>query len=196
MEKRNLHEEIIKVCFKIARRGEKALILVGDIDYKQLVEQEIKPFNVIKNPKLLESLALMEGAIIIDKDGNMKAYGVKIKSKLTWKNFGTKHIEGISASINEGNTVYVISNEDLKIRIFKEGKLILEIDAKEKNIEKKIPEISKILESIGIGTVSVIGLSAIAPVVGIVINPGITIFVLVTGVSYFLKKAVELKWIK
>lgn len=192
----NLNEEIIKVGLRICKRNEGGLIVVGDCEYTPLVEQEVRPFDITKHIKLLESLVLMDGAVIIGKDGLLKAYGVKIKSNFTWKNFGTRTSAGYSASMKEGNIVYIISQEDCKIRIFQSGKLIMEIDGKQKDIEKKIPEISKIMESVGWGTASILGVGLVAPTLGIVITSGITIFVVSTGVVYFLKKAKEWKWIK
>ena len=86
-EEKSLEEALIEVGLRIAKRGEGALFVVGDVEYKPLVDQDVPPFNVINNPKLLESLALMDGAVIIDKEGIMKAYGVMIKSRRTFKNF-------------------------------------------------------------------------------------------------------------
>jgi len=63
MIQEELNKTIIEVCLKIAKRGEGAIILVGNQENKPLVKQEVKPFNVIENPKLLESLALMDGAV-------------------------------------------------------------------------------------------------------------------------------------
>jgi hypothetical protein len=192
----NLNEEIIKVCLKIAKRGEGALIIIGDVEYTPLVKQEVKEFNVIENPKLLESLALMDGAVVVTRNGMMKAYGVKLKSKLVWNNFGTRHSAGYSASMNDGTTAYIVSEEDSKVRIFKEGKLILEVDGKQKDIEKRIPEISKIMESVGWGTLGTIGAGLLAPFIGITIVSGITVFVVTTGLTYTIKKLQDWKWIK
>ena len=63
-------------------------------------------------PKLLESLALMDGAVIIGRNGKMKAYGAMIKSTKTIRNFGTRHSAAISASEGE-NIVVVVSEEDV-----------------------------------------------------------------------------------
>jgi hypothetical protein len=193
---KELNEKIIEIALRICKRKEGALIIVGEADYTPLVEQEVEPFNIINNPKLLESLALMDGACIINQNGFLKAYGVKIKSNFTWKNFGTKHSAGYSASIKNDTTAYVISEEDTTIRIFKEGKLILEIDGRQKDIEKKIPEISKIIESIGWGTLGTIGMGLLAPALGIVITSGITIFAVTTGITYTIKKLQDLKIIR
>ncbi len=193
-----LNEEIIKVCLKIAKRNEGAIIVVGDCDYSPLVKQVVPSFNVIENPKLLESLALQDGAVVLDKFGIMKAYGVMLKvSKLNiLKNFGTRHNSGINASMKDGNKVYVVSEEEQKIRIYSSGKQILEIDGKVKGIENKVSEISNIMESIGWGTGITIGAGLVAPAVGIVAISGVTIFVVTTGVTYLLKKFKEIGWIK
>lgn len=97
-ERKKIEELLIEVCLRIAKRGEGALFIVGKIEYKPLVKQEVPSFNVFKNPKLLESLAIMDGAVVLDNNGMMKAYGVMIKSKKVFKNFGTRHSAGISAS--------------------------------------------------------------------------------------------------
>ncbi|MEK6881601.1 MAG: diadenylate cyclase, partial [Nanoarchaeota archaeon] len=98
-----LQETLIQVGLRIAKRGEGALFVVGDVEYKPLVDQQVPPFKVMNNPKLLESLAIMDGAIVIDFSGYMKAYGVKIKATKIFKNFGTRHSAGISASMKKGN---------------------------------------------------------------------------------------------
>lgn len=193
----NLNEEIIKVLLRISKRNEGALIVVGEADYKPMVEQEqVESFNILNNLKLFEILCLIDGAVVVKQNGMLEAYGVKIKSPLVWKNFGTKHSAGYSASVKEGTTAYVLSQEDSKIRIFKTGKLILEIDCKEKNIEKKIPEINNIMESVGYGTIGVVGATLLAPFIGITIISGVTIFYVTTGVVYALKKFKEMGWIK
>mgnify|MGYP001573803005 FL=1 len=52
---KELEETLIEVGLKVAKRGEGALFVVGDAKYRPLVDQKIKPFNVVKNPKLFES---------------------------------------------------------------------------------------------------------------------------------------------
>lgn len=178
----NLNEEIIKVCLKIAKRGEGALIVVGEAKYKPLVNQDVQSFDVIKNPKLLESLALMDGAVIVNQDGMMEAYGVKINGNLTIKNFGTRHSAGVNASLKKGTTAYLVSEEESKIKVFKEGREIAQIDALQKGIEKNVSTVSKILEGIGIGTVETVGASLLIPNLGLSLIPGVIIF----GGAYLL----------
>ncbi|MFA5070761.1 MAG: DNA integrity scanning protein DisA nucleotide-binding domain protein [Candidatus Pacearchaeota archaeon] len=180
---KKLEEVLIQVGLRIAKRGEGALFVVGDAEYKPLVNQKVPAFNVMENPKLLESLALMDGAVIINKDGMMKAYGVMIKAKKTFKNFGTRHSAGLSAS-TKGNIVFVISEEDKKIRILREGKMVMQIDALQKNVERSVSNAAGILESIGIGTIGTIGTGLLAPSLGIALLPGVILF----GSAYYLLK--------
>lgn len=191
-----LDEEIIKVLLKVAKRGEGALIVVvgkaDDVKYKPLVEQTVPSFNIIENPKLLESLALMDGAVIVDKFGIMLSYGVKVESKKIMKNFGTRHSAALSASFNKSTTSFVLSEEDRKIRVLRMGKIVMQIDTLEKGIEKKVSEMSHILEGIGVGTIGTIGagiLATSAGFAGITLIPGVIIF----GGAYYLMKKIKEK---
>jgi len=157
--------------------------VVGETEYSSLVEQSVPPFKVSENSKLLESLALMDGAVIIDKEGIMRSYGAMIKTTKTFKNFGTRHSAAISAS-KKGNTSIIISEEDRKIRIFKEGKMIMQIDPSQKNIEKSVPFAVDILESVGAGTLGTIGTTLLVPSLGIALLPGLIVF----GSAYYIAR--------
>ena len=133
---KKLEEVLIQIGLRIAKRGEGALFVVGDVEYKPLVNQKVPPFKIIDNPKLLESLALMDGAVIIDSNGMLKAYGVRIKSTKVFKNFGTRHSAAISAA-KGNNLVVLVSEEDKKIRILKQGKMVMQLDALQKDVGKK-----------------------------------------------------------
>ena len=188
MEKSNknmkeLQETLIQVGLKIAKRGEGALFVVGIVKHRLLVDQAVPPFKVVDNPKLLESLAIMDGAVIIDKKGMLRAYGAMISSTKTFKNFGTRHSAAISAS-RKGNLVVIVSEEDKKVRIFKEGKMIMQIDALQKDVEKAVPEAVNILESVGAGAIGTIGTTLLAPTLGLALLPGIVVF----GSAYYLTK--------
>ncbi|MDD5012352.1 MAG: DNA integrity scanning protein DisA nucleotide-binding domain protein [Candidatus Nanoarchaeia archaeon] len=182
-KKVSLEEVLVQVGLRIAKRGEGALFVVGDVPYTSLVKQTVPPFNVIDNPKLLESLALIDGAVIIDKNGFLKAYGVMIKSKRVLKDHGTRHSAALTAA-TEGNFVVIISEEDRKVKILKDGKMVMQLDALQKNVEKTVPRIVGFLEAIGAGTVGAIGTSVLAPTLGIALLPGVIVF----GSAYYLVK--------
>ncbi len=178
---KKIEETLIQVGLRVAKRGEGALFVVGKTEYKPLVDQTVPPFRVTENPKLLESLALMDGAVIINHKGFMEAYGVRIKSKKILKNFGTRHSAAVSAAKGD-NLVVVVSEEDKKIRILKKGKMVMQLDALQKGVEKSVPQAVNVLESVGAGTVGAIGTSILLPAAGIAFLPGIVIF----GSAYYL----------
>lgn len=185
-EDKKLEETLIQTGLKIAKRGEGALFVVGKIEYKPLVNQTIPPFKAVSNPKLLESLALMDGAVIINEKGYVTAYGVMIKTKRTLKNFGTRHSAGLSAA-KGNNLVVIVSEEERKIKILKKGKMIMQIDALQKDVEKNVSVAVKTLESIGAGTIGTIGTSLLLPTLGISFLPGIILF----GSIYYISKAIS-----
>jgi len=187
-ELKRLKEILIQTGLKIAKRGEGALFVVGKVEYKPLVNQTVPPFKAITNPKLLESLALMDGAVIINEKGYVIAYGAMIKSRKAIKNFGTRHSAGLSAA-KGNNLVVIISEEERKIKVLQKGKMIMQIDALQKNVEKNVSGAVKALESIGAGTVGTIGTSLLLPSLGIAFFPGVILF----GSAYYLGKLISKK---
>lgn len=188
-KKLSLEEVLIQVGLRIAKRGEGALFVVGDVQYKTLVNQTVPPFKVIDNPKLLESLALIDGAVIIDKKGFLKAYGVMIKSKKVFKNYGTRHSAALSAAYGD-NLVVIISEEDRKVKILKDGKLVMQLDALQKDVEKSVPNVVNFLEAVGAGTVGALGTSLLAPALGLALLPGVLVF----GSAYYIIKILHKKY--
>lgn len=186
---KELEETLVQVGLRIAKRGEGALFVVGDVRYRLLIDQSVPPFKASDNPKLLESLALIDGAVIIDKKGYVKAYGAMIKSTSTIKNFGTRHSAAVTASKHKGNLVVIVSEEDKKVKILKEGKMIMQLDALQKDVEKSVPQAVRILESVGAGTLGTLGTSLLVPALGITLLPGVAIF----GSAYYLGKILSEK---
>lgn len=191
-----LEERLIYVALKLARKGEGGLfilVLGKRPRFKTLVKQNIKPFDVteIKNQKLLESLAMIDGAVIINKEGKIIAYGAMIKSTVPLRGFGTRHAAALTASKNN-NVCILSSEEERKVKIFKNGKYIMQIDPLEKDIEKKVPVISKILESVGVGFLGTLGVATLLPTLGITIIPGVILF----GGSYYALKTFLNKIVK
>ena len=185
---KKLEEVLIQVGLRIAKRGEGALFVVGETKYTPLIDQSVPPFKAPDNPKLLESLALMDGAVIINKKGFVIAYGVRIKTTKIFKNFGTRHSAAISAATGD-NIVVIVSEEDKKVRVMKKGKTVMQIDALQKNVEKDVSKAVKVLETIGAGTVGAVGTSILFPPLGVAILPGIVIF----GSAYYLGKLIQKK---
>ena len=183
-KQKELEETLMRVCLRIAKRDEGALLVIGKVKYSPLIEQSVPNFEANKNPKLLESLALIDGAVILNKQGFVTAYGALIKTRTAFKNFGTRHSAAMTASKNKDNMVCLVCEEDKKIRVFKKGRMIMQIDPKEKNIENSISPATDILETIGAGTLGTIGTSILAPTLGITLLPGVVVF----GSAYYFGK--------
>jgi DNA integrity scanning protein DisA with diadenylate cyclase activity len=192
IKKNELEETLIEVGLRIAKREEGALFVIGKAEYEVLIDQNVPSFKVVENPKLLESLALIDGAVIITNDGFVEAYGAMIKSNSVFKNFGTRHSAAATASKEPENFVLVVSEEDKKIRIFKEGKIVMQIDALQKDIEKSVHQAVGILESVGVGTIGTVGASILVPSLGLSLLPGVVIF----GSAYYLSKILSEKFIR
>lgn len=191
---KKIEEAVIKIAIEIAKSGEGALIVIGEnIKYERLIRQKFSRLNIFDNgaPKILKGLAVIDGAVILDKKGNLVDYGVLIKKTKAFVGYGTRHAAAVAASNNE-NIAVMISEEERKIKVFKNGRYLMQIDAFEKNVEKKVPMISTVLESVGAGVLGTIGTATLAPTLGIALLPGIIVF----GGSYYAIKAFMSKYKK
>jgi DNA integrity scanning protein DisA with diadenylate cyclase activity len=196
-ESKDLHkkieQEILDVAIEVSKKGEGALFIIGDkVNYERLLTQEFKPFNVLDKGarKLLVGLAIIDGAVVIDNKGLVKDYGALIRGAKAFTGYGTRHSAAITASENN-NTAILCSEEEKKVKIFKNGKYVMQIDALEKGIETKTSSIATMLETIGAGFIGTVGVAALAPALGIALIPGVVIF----GGSYLAIKSILAKFV-
>lgn len=186
---KRIEERLIQIAIKLARRGEGGLfVIVSDKKppFKLLIKQNINPFKVTetRNEKLAESLATIDGAVIVNKEGRLIAYGAMIKDSMPFRGHGTRHAAALAAS--KGNNVSILSSEEeRKVKIFKNGRYIMQLDALEKNIENNLSQVGVFLESIGAGFLGTIGVATLLPALGVTIIPGVIIF----GSSYYAIKS-------
>lgn len=177
MSVENIEETLTRIALKIAKQGKGCIFVLmnNKLDYAPLIEQDIKPFKVYENQRRTEALALLDGACIITPQGDLIAYSVNVLHIKTFVGYGTRHGAAYTASHN-GNIVLMASEEDMKVRIFKDGKLIMQIDPHEKGIENKTKEVVSVMESVGAGTIGAIGVGILVPTIGITLIPGIIVF--------------------
>lgn len=185
IEKRHerIIERILKIALEIAKEGEGALFVIdSDVKYKRLLKQRFKPFSIFEkgSGRLLKSLAVIDGAIIIDGKGIVKDYGAMVIANKTFTGYGTRHSAGLSAS--KGGISILASEEDRNVKIFKDEKIIMQLNSLKEHIEESVPLATKILESLGFGAIGAIGTSLIIP--AIALPQGIIIF----GGSYYALK--------
>jgi DNA integrity scanning protein DisA with diadenylate cyclase activity len=184
---KEIEKVLIRAGIEIARKGEGALFVISDkINYKRMIKQKISSFSIFDCDarKLLVSIASIDGAVIINHRGVVIDYGVKLGSKKVLKGFGTRHAAAYSSSFAKRTVSILVSQEERKIKVFSRGKIVAQIDALEKEVEKKVDDVHDLLESVGVGALSALGVSAIAPGLGIAIVPGIMLF----GVPYYIFK--------
>ncbi|MEM3405494.1 MAG: DNA integrity scanning protein DisA nucleotide-binding domain protein [Candidatus Pacearchaeota archaeon] len=191
-KRKKIEEILIKVGIEIARKGGGALFIISDsCKYKRLLKQKIKPFSIFEKgaEKILMSIGTIDGAVIVNSKGMIKDYGAFIKSKKIFKGFGTRHIAAYNASLNKDTIAILVSEEEKKVKIFKEGKIILQFDTLEKNIQKNVNETFKLLESLGFGTLSSVSISTLIPGLGVSIFPGIILF----AAPYYIFRKIQEK---
>jgi len=183
---KKIEEKVLEIAIELAKKGEGALFVIGDkVKYDSLIKQKLEKFNIFDSgaEKILKSIATIDGAIIIKKSGDVIGYGAMIKRSKPYTGYGTRHAAAVTASEN-GNTAIMSSEEERKVKIFRDGKFIMQMDALQKNIEKEIPKVASFLESIGAGLIGAVGVTALAPALGIALLPGVIIF----GVGYYAFK--------
>ena len=179
-----------EIAIEIAKHGEGALFIIGEnIHYAHLIKHKMKRVSVFEKgaEKLLKGLAVIDGAVIINPKGSLVDYGVLIKNTSPYFGYGTRHAAAITAS-KKGNIAILVSEEERKVKVFKDGKYIMQIDALQKNVAKRVSTISELLESTGVGVIGTIGAATLVPVLGITLIPGIIIF---GGSYYAIKSLVE-----
>ena len=153
------------------------------IKYDDLFEKDIEAFDIIKYPRRFEILSAIDGACIINKEGKLISYSAMIKNAKPYKGFGTRHAAAYTVSFG-GNIVIMTSEEDKKVRVFRDGVMIMQIDPTEKEVKHKTKEAVGLLSSIGAGTIGSIGAAILLPTLGITLIPGIIIF----GSSHYILK--------
>ncbi|MCD6549525.1 diadenylate cyclase [Candidatus Micrarchaeota archaeon] len=181
----------LDIAINVARKGEGCLLVLGGLkegrDYKCHFPNFFKRNKVsVFEPgmkEVLSKLACVDGAVIIDPSGRVKAYGARILNTKTEKGYGTRHSAAKGAS-ERGAIAVLASEQDKVVRIYKEGKKIMEINPFTKNIEKNISKIIRFLDS-----PEAAGLLAGAAAIPFVGAPGVIVF---AGSYLVSKKALEM----
>ena len=185
-----IEKAILDLSIKICKRGEGGMFILGDDmnDFSFLVNQNFNKFNILDNPKTAESLALQDGAVWIKNNGELVGYGIMMNKLIPILNKGTRHASAMAAcqNGNKDNKVFLISQEDKKIKIFESGEIVMQLDVLEEGVEKNTGKAINILESIGAGAGATILAGMVFPAIAIAVVPGIFIF----GSSHFLLKTI------
>jgi DNA integrity scanning protein DisA with diadenylate cyclase activity len=102
------------------------------------LSENLYPITLVGRPKiwererwdLLAGLATFDGAIVIDSDGGVVAVGMwlKPKSEVRLEGLGPKHRTVCAMTADTEAVGVTVSEEDRRIRIFKEGRMLRTIE--------------------------------------------------------------------
>ncbi|MBS3134296.1 DNA integrity scanning protein DisA nucleotide-binding domain protein [Candidatus Woesearchaeota archaeon] len=149
MNKKQVYNEVLRISKSIARSKKGALFIIAKKEnfnnlYETLYPQIFKKnnLNVKGIDKVVEQLATLDGAVLISDRGMLIAFGAKLKKSTPVIGYGTKHAaaSGTTRYIKD-STAILISEELNWIKIFQDGKIIMEMDP---NTETPVPLADKI----------------------------------------------------
>lgn len=139
MDRNEVYKILLPIAKEIARQKEGALFVIGPKNkfrrkYETMFPQLItkKKLNEAGMEKVLFKLATLDGAVLISNNGEVMAYGAKIKKSKPLAGYGTRHAaaSGITTFMPD-STAILVSEEVNWIKVFKEGNIILEMDSED-----------------------------------------------------------------
>lgn len=179
-----VQKECIEIAMEVARQGSGALIVIGKTKHFKVLFPnffENSKISVLEKgmEKVLVKLAQIDGALMVNPNGIVKAYGALITKQSTHQGFGTRHSAAKGISMLPNTTSILASEETHAVKIFKEGVQLVEINPHTKGVEKNV---SKVVSFINSPEGAVAAGAAIAvPFVGL---PGVIVF----AGSYYVAK--------
>lgn len=151
-ELENVQEQAIEIAVEVAKKGEGCLLVVGDTNSFETHFPNLfsgKKFSIFQKgmDKVLTQLAVIDGAVIIDQKGKVRAYGARVTKQSSLKGSGTRHAAAKGISKEKDVVSIIASEEDKLVKIFKEGQLLVEINPFTKGVEKQYSKIVDFLHS-------------------------------------------------
>ncbi len=135
--KEEVYNFLLETSKEIAKRRLGALFIISKKEKFRNLYEPLYP-QVIANHKIFEKgsrelilkLAELDGAFLVDEDGTLVAFGARIVKSKALPGYGTKHAAavGITSHI-KNSTAVLVSEESQMTKIFKNGKLIVEMDS-------------------------------------------------------------------
>lgn len=128
---------LLETSKDIAKKKLGALFVVAPEDsfkniYEPLYPQIISGHKIFEKgaKELILKLAELDGAFLVSDDGILIAFGARILQSKALPGYGTKHAAavGITSHIKNSSAI-LVSEETGWVKIFKSGKIILEMDS-------------------------------------------------------------------
>ncbi len=184
----DIEKDLVKIIIDIAmefgqeKKGTFFIITNRNINkyyswlYTNILEKTMVKINNKRMLPLVKKLAELDGAVIIDEDGFLRAYGAQINKIKLYKGHGTRHSAALGISEIPGTLSITSSEEDGAVRIMRGGRTLIEINPFTKTpptLSEKIADMvtSPSLPVIGGGSIGAIALG-LNPFVAAVVFTG------------------------
>jgi hypothetical protein len=152
MDMKETIEIVLSLANKFALEKKGSLFIITDKDMSKqydLLYPDLfsnRDINIKNNAVriVIEKLADLDGAFIIDTKGKIIAYGAKIKKTKVFLGHGTRHSAALGVSKIDNVMAILSSEEDGMVRIFKKGLLNAEINpftGKNKKFYEKLADL-------------------------------------------------------
>jgi hypothetical protein len=137
-----IRDEVVAGTVEFARtlskEGVGAAFMIGDTRRVLALSEELYPFQIKRKPKIWERryweffkkiFREFDGAFIINRKGEVVSIGRRLnpKARVKLENLGTRHHAVCAMTLDTRATGVAVSEEDRRIRIFAEGKMVCTI---------------------------------------------------------------------
>lgn len=168
-------DQLLTIAKRLAKDGEGAMFVLArpdrvlgsiDVHYPQL-KYDGSVLDEGMDAVLLR-LATLDGAVVVSPDGQLLAYGARVRQQRTLPGFGTRHAAAKGYTDHDADaTVILASEESGWVKVFQRGQPVVEIDPADV-APTTIRKLSRYLVSKDAAIVTAAGISAATLGVGAV----------------------------
>ncbi len=174
-----IHQHCIDMAGDIVKAGEGALFVVGDTQkYNTLFPNffDGKKHSIFDKgmDKVLVKLGQIDGAIIIDPEGYIRAYGAHLTKQKVHPGHGTRHAAAKGISLEPGITSILASEEAKVVKIYRNGVQLVELNPYTKGVDSQFTKIAQFINKPEAAIVT--GAAVGSSVLGVALLPGVVVF--------------------
>lgn len=136
-KKEEVYNFLLEAGKDLSKKKLGALFVIAPKDsfknlYEPLYPQVLQSHKIFEKgaKELIIKLAELDGAFLVSDDGTLVAFGARVLKSKALPGYGTKHAAatGITGHIKNSSAI-LVSEETNWIKIFKNGKIVLEMDS-------------------------------------------------------------------
>lgn len=137
VKKGEVYNNLLSISKEIAKNKSGALFVISDNKnfanlYEPLYPQAIANTSIFQKgaKELIIKLAELDGAFLVGEEGTLHAFGARILKSKALPGYGTKHAAAVGITSNiKNSTAILVSEENHWIKIFRDGKILVEMDS-------------------------------------------------------------------